>query len=121
MDESKSLSRWRFDLQRGGNKAWLAFFKEYLGTPVSSIPRFYRALKNYGFWPMFEAIVESSDRDLTGDPLNYVVAVAKNKWKEREQEDENTETYLSDIEKAKERSKRDNDELAKKLNRINTT
>lgn len=67
---------------------------------------------------MFESIVESSDRDLTGDSLNYVLAVAKNKWKEREQEDENEDEYLQGINKAKEKSKKDNEELAEKLGKI---
>jgi hypothetical protein len=115
MEQSKPLSRWRFDLNRGTKKTWLAFYQELLGTPASSIPRFYRALNNYGFWPMFEAIVESSERDLTGDPLSYVIAVAKNKWKEVEQQDEQDESYLSDIEAAKERSRKENEELAARL------
>lgn len=117
-ETSKSLSRWRFDLQRGDKKTWLAFYNDLLGKPVSSFPRFYRALKNYGDWPLFEAIVESSDRDLNGDPLSYVIAVAKNKWKESEQESDLDQGYISEIDEAKERSKKQNEELAKKLGKI---
>jgi|OpeIllAssembly_1097287.scaffolds.fasta_scaffold489875_2 hypothetical protein len=118
MEEAKPLSRWRFELQSIGKKHWLVFYREMLGTPASSIPRLYRALNNYGFWPLFEAIVDSSERELTGDPLNYVVAVAKNKWKEAEEEDSNSEVYISEIEEAKKKSQQQNEELAKKLKKV---
>lgn len=118
MEQSKPLSRWRFDLNRGNKKTWLAFYRELLGTPASSIPRFYKALNNYGFWPMFEAIVATSEKEIEGDPLNYVLKVASVKWKEGEQLEEQDEAYLSDIEAAKERSKKANEELAKKLNAL---
>jgi hypothetical protein len=121
MEQSKSLSRWRFDLQRGGKKAWAGFYQDFLGAQPSSYPRFYKAINNYGFWPMFDAIVESSDRELNGDPLNYVLKVAANKWKESEQEDENTEGYISDIEKAKEVNRQANDRLAEKIKKTNQT
>ncbi len=115
MEQGKSLSRWRFELQSVGKKHWPVFYSEMLGVQVSSYPRLYKALNNYGFWPLFEAIVESSDRELTGDPLNYVIAVAKNKWKEGEQIDESDEAYMADIEEAKEKSRKENDELQKRL------
>lgn len=118
MEQSKSLSRWRFDLNRGNKKTWAAFYQDLLGVQPSSYPRFYRALNLYGFWSMFEAIVESSDRELTGDPLSYVITVAKNKWKEGEQQAQQDESYLSEIEEAKERSKKANEELAKRLKNL---
>lgn len=120
MEQSKSLSRWRFDLQRGTKKTWAAFYQDFLGVQPSSFPRFYKAINNYGFWPMFEAISESGERELTGDPLNYVIKVAANKWKESEQEIEKDEEYLSGINDAVERSKKQNEELASKLGKIST-
>jgi hypothetical protein len=118
MEQAKPLSRWRFELQSIGKRHWPVFYREFLGVPASSIPRLYKALNNYGFWPLFEAIVESSDRELTGDPLNYVIAVAKNKWKEKEQESETDEAYLSEIDAAKRHSQQRNEELARKLKKV---
>lgn len=115
VEQTKTLSRWRFDLQRGNKKVWLAFYSDMLGVQASSIPRLYKALNLYGFWPLFEAIVAASDKDLDGDPLNYVLKIASNKWKEKEQEDENGDEYISDIEAAKIRSKQANEELARKI------
>lgn len=118
MDEAKPLSRWRFELQSIGKKHWAVFYREFLGVPPSSLPRLYKALNNYGFWPLFEAIVESSERELTGDPLNYVLVVARNKWKEVEQEDSDSESYKSELDEAKKRSQLQNEELAKKLKKV---
>ena len=86
-----------------------------MGTPPSSIPRLYKALNNYGFWPLFEAIVASSEKVFESDPLNYVIKVASNKWKEQEAIDEDDEDYASDIDAAKKRSEKENEALAKKL------
>lgn len=119
MEQSKPLSKWRFELQSIGKKHWATFYREFLGVSPSSLPRLYKALNNYGFWPLFEAIVATSEKDFgTSDPLNYVVAVAKNKWKESEQEHEDDEEYNAELDEAKARSKKQNDELAKKLAKI---
>lgn len=119
MEQSKPLSRWRFELQSIGKKHWLVFYREMLGTSASSIPRLYKALNNYGFWPMFEAIVATSDKDFEGsDPLNYVIKVAQNKWKEGEEIEEQDETYMSDIEAAKEKSRKDNEALERRLRKV---
>jgi hypothetical protein len=52
---------------------------------------------------------------LTGDPLNYVLKVASEKWKERQREIDGEDTYLKSIEQAKEASLEKNAALAKKL------
>lgn len=89
-----------------------------LGESVESVPRLYKALNLYGFWPLFEAIIETSGRDLNAGKLNYVIAVAKNKWKESEQIEEQDEAYKAAIEEAKQKSKKENDELAHKLDKV---
>lgn len=114
-DEVKSLSSWRLDLQRYGKKQWLVFYQTFLALPVSNIPRFYKALNLYGDWAMFESIVACSDADINGDPLNYVLAVTKSKWKEQQQDADEEVQYLAEVEAAKKASQARNDELAKKL------
>lgn len=118
MEQSKSLSRWRFELQSIGKKQWVVFYREMLGRQPTSIPRLYKALNQYGFWPLFEAIVATSDKEFDTDPFNYVIKVAQNKWKESEEQDVQDESYISEIDAAKDRSKKANDELAKKLGKI---
>lgn len=116
-DEVKSLSSWRLDIQRFGNKTYLRMYQDFLGASVSNIPRFYKAIKLYGDFSIFEAIVACADADIKGDPLNYVLAVTKSKWKESQQDEEGEVAYLEEIEAAKVASQKRNDELEKKLKR----
>jgi hypothetical protein len=117
MTEGKSLSQWRFEIKRFGKAHYVKFYLAMVGFPVSSYPRFYKALERYGDFIFFEAIVSSSDRTFDSDPLNYVLKVAHNKWKEAEEELDASEKYEEDIEKAKLESRRHSDELKKKLDR----
>lgn len=116
-DEEKSLSAWRLDLQRYGKKHWLIFYSSLLSSPVSTPARLYRALNLYGTWALFEAIVAASSSQVVGDPLNYVIKIASNKWKESQQDEEEEAKYLEEIEEAKKVSQQKNDVLAKKLKR----
>lgn len=90
-------------------------YSNFLGTSVSNIPRFYKALKLYGDYPMFEAIVACSDQDIKGDPLNYVLAVTKSKWKEAQQAEDEEVEYLQQLKAAIEETRKRNEELEKKL------
>jgi hypothetical protein len=116
--EEKPLSEWRAELKRNGKNHWLRFYAALVGTPVSSNPRFYKALKLYGEWPMFEAIVASSGATLTGDPLNYVLKVCSNKWKEMQQDADEEDEYIKEIERIKEASHKQNEEMAAKLKKV---
>jgi len=115
MTEGKSLSQWRFEIKRFGKSHWGKFYISLMGFPVSSYPRFYKALERYGESIFFDAIVSASDRTFDSDPLNYVLKVAHNKWKEAEEELDASEEYEENIEKAKLESRRHSDELQKKL------
>ncbi len=118
MNESKSLDRWRFELQSIGKKHWLTFYKDMLGVNASSVPRLYKALNLYGDWALFEAIISSSDKDLNGDPLNYVIAVTKNIWKEKQEEQDREDEYSAKIREAKEKSEEANKALEEKLLKV---
>lgn len=112
--EDQSLTRWKLDIQ-ANKQAWLGFYRFFLGSRVSSYPRFWKAVNMYGFYPMFEAIVESSNRSLEGDPLNYVLRVASNKWKEAQLQQDESYGYKESIDRAKEISHKKNLELAKRV------
>jgi len=114
-DEEKSLSSWRLDLQRYGKKHWLVFYKALLALPVSNNARFYKALNMYGDWAMFESIIATSQVQIKDDPLNYVVKVAANKWKEAQLAEEEEVEYLQELKAAIEETRKRNEELAKKL------
>ena len=115
MQEPKSLDQWRREIRVVGKKHWGTFYESFVGVPISNYPRFYRALNMYGEWAILEAIVASSNQELTGDPLNYVIKVAHSKWKEDQLiKDESTE-YEDKIKEAVDNSRKHNEDLAKKL------
>lgn len=66
-------------------------------------------------WPMFEAIIASSNVVLKGDPLNYVIKVAHEMWKTSQKEIDATQEYESIIQEAMDQTLEDNRKLAKKL------
>lgn len=117
-DSTKSLDRWRFELKSIGRKHWLTFYKELLGSNASSIPRLYKTINLYGEEIVFDAIVSSSDKELTGDPLNYVVAVAKSLWKEEQAKKDQEDEYDKNIRAAKEESEKANEALRQKLEKL---
>jgi hypothetical protein len=115
MMEDQNLTKLRQNLRLYGKKQWLLIYESLLGVPASSIPRLYRAANLYGDAILFDAIVESSWRELTGDPLNYVLKVASEKWKEQQAEIDGDDDYKSSIEQAKKASLEKNQALEKKL------
>lgn len=112
----RPLSEWRRDL-RENKKLFPTFFRERLGTACSDPVKLYAALKHYGFWPVFEAIIDSSAQTLTGDPLNYVLKVAFNKWKEEEMGEDKDYIYNQEIQEAKKRSAKVIKDMTKRLKR----
>lgn len=117
-ESSKSLSEWRVELKRNGKNHWLRFYAALLGTAVSNNPRFYKALKLYGDWAMFEAIVSSSSAILTGDPLSYVLKVCASKWKESQLDEDEEENYINEIKRIQDETRKQNEEIAAKLKKV---
>jgi len=115
MEEVKSLDRWHHELRSLGKSHWVTFYDAFLGTSPSNLPRFYRAINLYGHWPMFEAIVESSDRSLEGDALGYVITVAKNKFKESQTETDAASEYVKSVEESKKNTRTANKVLEKRI------
>lgn len=111
MEEFKSLDQWRKELTTIGKKHWLVFYKELMEQDAVPM-RLYRALKLYGDWPVFEAILDSSNRELTGEKINYVLKVAHEKWKSEQQKQDSDTDYDSAIERAKEITMAKNASLA---------
>lgn len=115
-EDSKSLSAWRLELKKLKKSHWLLFYKELIGVPVSSPPRLYKALNLYGDWALFEAIVATSTSAIVGDPLNYVLKVTSNKWKEMQLDEDSEDEYKQEIEAQKQATEEKNKDLEKRLN-----
>lgn len=116
IESPTSLESWSSVIKKDA-KQWLPFYAAMLGTGVTNIPRFYRSVKLYGFFPMLEAIVETSGRDITGDPLAYTLKVAANKWREKQEEVNEQIDYLQSVDESKKASAASNKKLAAKIAR----
>jgi len=114
-EETKSLDRWRFEIKKYGKKQWGVFYQALLAAPISNYGRFNKALNLYGDWPIFDAIVATSNANITGDPLSYVLTVAHAKWKEAQEVMERDNDYQLSIEKSIQQNKESNSELEAKL------
>ena len=118
MTEEQNLTRWKHSIKVNGKKTWAAFYREFLGVPPTSLPRLYRAVNLYGDDIVFEAIIDSSWRDLTGDPQNYIMKVASEKWKSHQAEIDGEDDYKKSLEQAREQTLEHNRALEKKLKKV---
>jgi hypothetical protein len=116
-EPTKSLDRWRFEIKKYGKKHWGMFYSASLDVPISNNGRFFKALNNYGEWPLFEAIVATSNATIKGDPLSYVLAVAHAKWKEEQEIVDKQAAVEENFEQAVQQNKDANEDLEKKLRR----
>jgi hypothetical protein len=112
----KSLEQWALDIH-SNKQSWVAFYGEFLGTRPSNNPRLFRAINLYGFWPVFEAIVDSSARDLVGDPLPYILKVASNKFKEAQEGLNEEINYTNALDKSKKATEQANKALARRISK----
>lgn len=88
-----------------------------LASPLSDIPRFLKAVSDFGHEIMFESVLAASTRKLTGDPLNYVIAIAVAKANDEVQQISDSDRYRMRLEKNKQRVIQQNEELEAKIER----
>jgi hypothetical protein len=93
------------------------FYEHFLGQPLSSTQKLGRALNLYGDWPVFEAIISSAQRDLTGDPLNYVLKVAHENWKVSQQQEDDDARYTDAVEQSKKATAKINKALERRASK----
>lgn len=96
---------------------WLGFYHEFLKSSISNTSRFFEAVEKYGDFPVFEAVIATSQRPIDGDPLNYLLAVAYNKAMENIQNKKDEESYRRGLERTKRQSYEKSLELADKIRR----
>lgn len=111
---TRTISDW-VAITKNEKSGWSQFYRALLGQPLSDTTRFLKAVADLGHNNMFEAIVSASTRKLTGDPLNYVVAIAVAKVNNEIQEITESDKYRMRLEKSKQRIIRQNEELENKI------
>jgi hypothetical protein len=118
IDPDKSLAQWRFEIKTIGKKHWNKYYYHFLGDDISNYKIFYRSLKLYGDMNVFEAVLFAARQSVEGDPLNYVLKIAHNLWKEEQKELDKEQEYDIAAQAAIKESRKRNQELAKKLNQV---
>lgn len=110
----RTIEEW-FSLTSEGRNGWTQFYKELMGLPISDIDRFMKAVNDFGHGIMFESVLAASTRKFTSDPLGYVLGIAIGKTNQLIGEISEDARYKMQLEKAKQRSMLQNEELEAKL------
>jgi hypothetical protein len=111
----KSIADWYAITSQEGKTGWLRFYNKFLGRPVSKPAEFFQAVENFGRGIMFSAVVAASTRKLEGDPFAYVMAIAVAKVNEEMEEITAADRYAMNLQKAKQRTELQNEELDHKI------
>lgn len=111
------LDKYLDGIKREGRAGWIKYYKALLNRPISSPDRFWVAIEQYGELHIFEAVMLTSTRKITGDPLAYILSIAHRRWRETVESDEAQVRYARDLEIGKEMTATRNAELARKLQR----
>jgi hypothetical protein len=104
-------------ITKNEKSGWSDFYRDLLGQPLSDIPRFLKAVSDFGHSIMFESIIATSTKKLTGDPLNYVIGVAVSKASDISKDATEDARYKMRLEKSKMRIAQQNEELEDKYER----
>lgn len=102
-------------ITKNEKSGWAQFYRELLVCPLSDTTRFLKAVSDFGHSTMFESIVAASTRKLTGDPLNYVIAIAIAKVNEEIETVTENGKYKMRLERVKQRVIAQNEELESKI------
>lgn len=112
----KTLQLYLLGIREHPENGWRTVYTDILGKHLTDSRKLLEGVRVFGEEAVFEAIIATSTRKLdSGDPLNYVLAVARNIWKETLEE-----ALIKDEESVKlERSirvvKEDNVKLAERI------
>jgi hypothetical protein len=115
--KSISITDWFAITSQEGRSGWLQFYKTFLKTPISKPAEFFQAVENFGRGIMFSAVVAASTRKLEGDPFAYVMAIAIAKVNEEMEKITATDRYAMNLQKAKQRTELQNEELEHKIHK----
>lgn len=113
----QSISDW-VAITKTKKSGWAEFYRAFLRQPLSDIPRFLKAVDDFGHLTMFEAVLAASTRKLTGDPLSYVIGIALNKVRTDLEEIDEDERYRMRLEKAMLRTQMQNEAIEERIRRI---
>jgi hypothetical protein len=108
-----TLEKYLADIRADRIAGWSRVFKDILGQPlsISDRERFLKGVENYGDSIVFEALVITSVKRITTTPINYVLAVAAQKWKEELLAEVKADQETAKANQSIEQSKKENQHL----------
>lgn len=112
---SNSAEDWLTITRNEGEAGWARFYKAYIGQSLSQPKTLLDAVERLGHLIVFDAIVSASFRDLKGDALPYVMAIALAKFNEQISGVDEAGRYNMNLAKSKERIARQNEEIEEKI------
>ena len=104
-------------ITKNEKSGWSQFYREIIGQPLSDIPRFSKAVADFGHQIMFDSILAAGTKKLTGDPLNYVIGIAIAKAQQEAKEISDDSKRRMRLARAKQRTVTQNEELEGKYER----
>lgn len=109
------LDNWIKVIEKSPKTGWIAFYESTMHQPVTNTETLLWCVDTYGMWPTFEAILAAGKRKLSNDPLPYVLSVAQAKWKDAFMQMSDDGKYRRGIQRSKQRTNEQNEELEEKL------
>lgn len=108
-----TLDKYLSGIRADKTDGWSRVFKDILGQPlsISDRERFIKGVDSYGDANIFEALVITSIKGVTTTPINYVLAVAAQKWRNELLEQAGATQESVKATHSIEQSKRDNQHL----------
>jgi hypothetical protein len=99
---NKSLDDWWKDLKGGNRKVFYSYYSEVIGTPVSNFSRLNKAINLYGTEHMFNAVHKTAFKEISGDPLSYVIRIAQLSWEEEKKNISQEESRADEYDRVRE-------------------
>jgi hypothetical protein len=113
----KTLQSYLEGIRLNPTIGWQGVYSDILGSHLWETERFLKGVELFGEEFMFEAVIVTASKKLSSDPLNYVLAVARQLWKDSLKEELAKDQDELRLERARRHVKEDNDRLAEKIER----
>ena len=112
----KTLQVYLEAIRNNPSKGWRVIYSDIMGKPLSDTSKFLRGVELFGEEIMFEAVIITSSKNLSSpDPTNYVLAVARQLWKDTLKEELIKEQDELRLERARRHVQEDNTKLADRI------
>jgi hypothetical protein len=112
----KTLQSYLLGIRENPKDGWRVIYSDTLGKYLSDPEKLLNGVRVFGEEAMFEAIVTTSTKKLNSeDPIAYVLAVARQLWKESLEAELSKSKEELRLERAIRRVSEDNAELAAKI------